>query len=183
MKKEKCAVKECSRSIHARSYCMLHYRRLREGKSLLDPIQKQRKHRATTIRNSKGQKQCVGCEQWFNEEYFKSHHLTADKLDVRCKECDTFMRIKRMYNISRKEIESLLSKQNGCAICHYSNSLFPIWWAIDHDHTCCNINTSCGKCVRGILCSHCNRGLGQFKDSVDILENAKKYLKDRKSKR
>ena len=183
MKKEKCTVKECYRSIHAKSYCMLHYRRLREGKNLLDPIQKQRKHRATTIRNSKGQKQCVGCEQWFNEDYFRSHHLTADKLDVRCKECDTFMRIKRMYGIGRDQVELLLIKQNGCAICHYSQKLFPVWWAIDHDHGCCNNNTSCGKCVRGILCSSCNRGLGQFKDSLEILDSAKKYLKNRKSKR
>ena len=179
MKKEKCTVPECSRQVHARSYCMLHYRRFREGKNLLDPIQKQRKHRATKIRNSKGQKQCVGCEKWFDEKYFKLHHLTADKLDVRCKECDTFMRIRRMYNISRKNIELMLKEQSGCAICNYSTDLFPIWWAVDHNHSCCNGNKSCGKCVRGILCSYCNRGLGQFKDSSDILIKASKYLRSK----
>lgn len=32
---------------------------------------------------------------------------------------------------------------------------------------------------RGMLCNHCNRGLGNFKDSIDNLELAIKYLKDR----
>lgn len=175
-----CSISSCVRKLHALGYCALHYRRFRDGKSLLDPIQKQRKHNSTKIRNNEGKKQCVGCEQWFNESNFKYHHLTADRLDVRCKECDTFMRIKRMYKISKQDIEEFLKNQNGCAICHKSDNLFPIWWTVDHDHECCNGMKSCGKCIRGILCSSCNRGLGQFKDSEIILINAIHYIKDRK---
>lgn len=39
---------------------------------------------------------------------------------------------------------------------------------VDHDH-------STGK-VRGLLCSACNKAIGLFKDSVIILEKAKRYL-------
>lgn len=35
---------------------------------------------------------------------------------------------------------------------------------IDHDHDHCPGETGCRKCVRGILCQHCNRALGQLGD-------------------
>jgi hypothetical protein len=41
--------------------------------------------------------------------------------------------------------------------------------SIDHCH-----NT--GK-VRGLLCDHCNKGLGLFKDNIDYLNKAIEYLK------
>lgn len=40
--------------------------------------------------------------------------------------------------------------------------------AIDHDHVTGNI--------RGLLCNGCNKGLGLFKDDVNILQKAKEYL-------
>lgn len=41
-------------------------------------------------------------------------------------------------------------------------------WCLDHDH-------QTGQ-ARGILCAACNVGLGMFKDNVDILDSAMKYL-------
>lgn len=35
---------------------------------------------------------------------------------------------------------------------------------IDHDHDHCPGPNGCRKCVRGILCQHCNRALGQLGD-------------------
>lgn len=41
-------------------------------------------------------------------------------------------------------------------------------WCLDHDH-------KTGK-ARGILCAACNIGLGMFKDNIDILDSAMRYL-------
>lgn len=39
---------------------------------------------------------------------------------------------------------------------------------IDHDH-------GTGS-LRGVLCHHCNAGLGMFRDNPDLLRKAAKYL-------
>jgi len=44
---------------------------------------------------------------------------------------------------------------------------------MDHDH-------ETGK-FRGMLCHHCNRGLGNFKDKIENLEKAIEYLKSKKN--
>ncbi|MBP5870856.1 hypothetical protein F3K34_13455 [Streptomyces sp. LBUM 1486] len=71
------------------------------------------------------------------------------------------------------DYEQLLKRQNSrCAICgtnkpgHTPDRLFDI----DHDHVT-------GK-VRGLLCQHCNMGLGQFMDDLDRLRKAIKYLEE-----
>ena len=46
---------------------------------------------------------------------------------------------------------------------------------IDHDHNCCDGSFSCGKCVRGILCSQCNTALGLLSDSTEKIKNLLKY--------
>ena len=75
---------------------------------------------------------------------------------------------KRNYGITLKEYEELIQEQNNvCAICGQVCSTGKKL-AIDHDHTT-------GK-VRGLLCKNCNVALGQFKDSVDVLQKAIKYL-------
>lgn len=61
-----------------------------------------------------------------------------------------------------------LSRQNGvCAICGKTNTggkrLF-----IDHDHK--------SGAVRGLLCTHCNTGIGMFGDDREILAAAISYL-------
>jgi hypothetical protein len=48
--------------------------------------------------------------------------------------------------------------------------------SIDHDHSCCPGQKSCGKCVRGLLCISCNHALGQVNDDIKILKNMIDYL-------
>jgi hypothetical protein len=38
-------------------------------------------------------------------------------------------------------------------------------FAVDHDHDCCS-GRSCGRCVRGLLCTSCNTGLGQLERAI-----------------
>jgi len=70
------------------------------------------------------------------------------------------------YILQDGEKEKLFKEQKGlCAICKTSTKL-----VIDHDH-------KTGK-IRGLLCHNCNIGLGNMKDSPDILRAASLYLLD-----
>lgn len=60
----------------------------------------------------------------------------------------------------------LLQQKNACGICKEIFSNTP---HVDHDH-------KTGE-VRGLLCARCNRLLGCAKDSLEILESAKEYLR------
>jgi hypothetical protein len=77
----------------------------------------------------------------------------------------------RKYGLTPEDYEVMLQSQDGrCAICgtdepgHVENRLFDV----DHDHVT-------GK-VRGLLCQHCNMGMGQFGDDSDRLRKAADYL-------
>jgi hypothetical protein len=79
------------------------------------------------------------------------------------------------YHITPKKHLELLQEQNFlCAICKRKvDKSSPI----DHDHSCCPEGAkSCGKCIRGILCTQCNRGIGSFMDDSNRLRNAAIYL-------
>lgn len=73
--------------------------------------------------------------------------------------------LKKKFGLSIEEWDELFKKQDGrCGICR-SILKYP---CTDHNH-------STGK-VRGLLCGSCNKGLGFFKDSPEIMENAIEYL-------
>jgi hypothetical protein len=91
----------------------------------------------------------------------------------RAKSCGCYYRrgIRTVRNAFREKF--LLEQDNKCAIC---KSEFLITPDLDHDHRCCPQDKMCAKCVRGLLCETCNRGLGMFKDSIDLLKLAVEYL-------
>lgn len=47
---------------------------------------------------------------------------------------------------------------------------------IDHDHSCCPGQKSCGSCIRGLLCNACNTGIGYLRDNVGLMYKAIDYL-------
>lgn len=73
--------------------------------------------------------------------------------------------------------DDLLKKQKGkCLICGVKESDSKKRFAVDHDHTCCFGQNTCGNCIRGLLCQRCNLVLGQVEDSVPLLKAMVKYL-------
>ena len=83
------------------------------------------------------------------------------------------------YRMTEDEYDTLLEAQEGkCAICGTDDPSPRKHFSVDHDHTCCAGRLACGKCNRGLLCGLCNSGLGQFRDSVDTLRSAIKYLEN-----
>lgn len=83
------------------------------------------------------------------------------------------MHIKKRYGITIDQYDYMLAEQNGCcAICgkEEANEIrgkIPSL-AIDHDHAT--------GAIRALLCSNCNRGLGLFNDSVELLAKACEYV-------
>lgn len=76
----------------------------------------------------------------------------------------------KKYGIRPHEWEQLFAFQGSrCAICKSRDSGSRDWHT-DHCH-------DSGE-VRGILCGHCNTGLGRFKDRADALSAAIEYLRD-----
>lgn len=84
----------------------------------------------------------------------------------------------RKHGIDEATYLELLARQGGrCAICRSDTpGIAGQSWHIDHDHTCCPGKKSCGKCVRGVLCAHCNIGVGHLRNDPKILKAAIAYL-------
>jgi recombination endonuclease VII len=116
---------------------------------------------------------------------FHQHKLGRSGVNSTCKQChsalsrarreDAAIRERerdqkrvRLFGLRLGQYDEMLAAQGGgCAICHNSHednrSLH-----VDHDHVT--------GAVRGLLCFNCNAGLGAFKDRVDLLEEAVRYL-------
>lgn len=87
-----------------------------------------------------------------------------------------FRRGLRGFGVTVERYEEMLVAQDGkCAICGGGPGRRR--FDIDHDHSCCPGDKSCGRCVRGLLCAKCNVGLGSFRDSAAIVDSAATYLR------
>jgi hypothetical protein len=65
-----------------------------------------------------------------------------------------------------------------CGLCGATGRL-----VIDHDHTCCPGERTCGKCTRGFLCRGHNVGLGLFGDDPALLRAAADYIERHRAAR
>jgi hypothetical protein len=80
------------------------------------------------------------------------------------------------YRMSVEQFDTIFATQKGkCKLCREALTQT---LCIDHDHSCCPGKRSCGKCIRGLLCPSCNKGLGLFHDSVELLKLAVVYLSE-----
>lgn len=105
---------------------------------------------------------CIGC--YNRKRYHRNPHLQRLRM------------LKHLYHMTSEQYLELLAAQGGgCGACGHTLEN-PFDFHVDHDHRCCPTKKSCGKCVRGLLCDTCNRGLGYFKDDPQRLRQAADYL-------
>jgi len=113
---------------------------------------------------------CTKCkvDKPLSAEYFPLHNKTKSGFDSWCKNCRaTYRSETRRGNyrdmISDKLLKDIVETVTECVICGSAEKL-----VVDHCHTTHQI--------RGMLCNHCNRGLGHFRDDPQLLEFARIYL-------
>ena len=126
--------------------------------------------------------QCKLCKKLHRETFKTNHPNYRQEYRQKNKQKLRTEHISLRYGISLEEYQKKLINQNGrCAICsiEFDDSVMNTTPHVDHDHTCCSGNKSCGKCIRGILCRGCNIGLGAFRDNSKTLEKAISYLDPR----
>lgn len=115
-------------------------------------------------------KACTRCkeEKPLDSTHFPPHNKTKSGFDSWCRSCRATYRngIRRgLYRdmISDDHLKDIIESVKECVICGSAENL-----VVDHCHKT--------NVVRGMLCNHCNRGLGHFKDDPMLLEFAKIYL-------
>lgn len=133
-------------------------------------------------------KVCVKCNKEKNVKEFYKNKGTRDGLASYCKKCSSIAscaytkahpeknrlkmlkyKLRHKYGITFKQYEQMREDQNNkCAICDSSNDGSGHALCVDHDH-------KTGK-VRALLCGKCNRGLGMYNDSIELLKRSIEYL-------
>lgn len=115
----------------------------------------------------------------YDAEYHRNYRI-ANKERIRDR--DRVRWLKR-YGLTPEQYSEMFAQQGGkCKVCRrpetqLANNGLPKPLAVDHDHSCCPDSTrSCGKCVRGLLCMHCNGALGMVGDSRSLLRSMIAYL-------
>ena len=122
---------------------------------------------------------CKSCYTKRTKEWYKLNRAKANQYGREWRkknpESDACQRrnwqLMAKYGITFEEKQQLLLKQGGvCIICNSPMELPSRHCVVDHDHTT-------GK-IRALLCTNCNTGIGQFKESVEILERAIAYINE-----
>jgi hypothetical protein len=116
-------------------------------------------------------KKCTRCkvEKPKDKEHFPLHNKTKDGLDSWCRKCratyrNEICRGKFRNVISDEDLKDIKNTIKECIICgDAENSL-----VVDHDHKT--------GAIRGMLCNHCNRGIGHFRDDPILMRFAATYV-------
>lgn len=153
-----CAVEGCGKPVKSRGWCGMHVRRWYKWGTTDERTPERRTHRT-----------CKRCKQSLPLLAF---HNTSGF----CQECYPHHRQERnAQRLSRasavqETVAEMRERQRGlCAICGTPEPETPKGRLhVDHDH-------ETGR-VRGLLCSRCNTGIGQFKDDPVRLQAAITYL-------
>lgn len=127
-----------------------------------------KKERQEYLKTKQGQQVRKGVLSKYNQSEKAKEQAKAYSQSEKGRISRRWRTVKHRYNITKEDYENLLSAQDGvCKICSYKpeeGEFLPI------DH--CHLSSK----VRGLLCHSCNKSLGGFKDSIELLKSAIKYL-------
>lgn len=102
-----------------------------------------------------------------------THHHEEKK---RVKAARHEKRTQKVYALPDGDYDRLYAFQGGrCALCRVATGASRKL-SVDHDHACCPGSTSCGECVRGLLCRPCNSLLGHARDKIAFFRRCIRYL-------
>ena len=116
--------------------------------------------------------QCVGCKlkdsRLRNSTDRQKSSVRKHKQTVKFRDNQKRYDLSRKYDLTKEDFDRLIQNQNNtCPIC-MKPLLIP---HVDHSHRT--------GLVRGLLCGSCNRALGLFHESIDVLRNAISYLEEK----
>ncbi|MEW2301981.1 endonuclease VII domain-containing protein [Streptomyces sp. NPDC006655] len=195
--KKSCSVPTCNLPLYARGWCQSHYSRWKKTGDVQPdvPIAGRQKRSGNCRvegceRPIEARRLCVGHLR--REDKFgdvQAHIPLKRPSDGSCSVpdcprphaglgwCEYHYAPFRRYKLTPEAYAALLESQGGgCAICG-TQPTPEDGMHVDHDHGCCPPRKkSCGKCVRGLLCSRCNLMIGYAKDDPEVLRQAIRYL-------
>lgn len=116
--------------------------------------------------------QCKRCYTNYMIEYYKKNQ---DQRGKKIKMNTKYVAPWKRHHMTEEDFNKLFNMFDGkCHLCRQRDAT-----SIDHDHSCCKTNRSCGKCVRGILCRGCNTALGSLKENPDTIARLLDYISPR----
>ena len=154
----------CKEGHYANGLCRRHYYQEKRGK--LENVQKRGQYKY----NDDGKRWCNYHETYHEVNVFPKLSSSFDGLAGNCREGKRWKAIEDRYGVNEDWWWAKYIEQDGkCAMCNENEAEL-----IDHDHSCCEGNRTCGKCLRDLLCRHCNATLGHL-EKTGWLESALKY--------
>lgn len=122
----------------------------------------------TKLASTEKEKKCRLCNNIRDITEFNKKGRHTNSVCIHCKNLHS------VFKLNSNEYEIMLKLQDySCAICkstlsHIHQNGKKVKLAVDHCHKT--------GIIRGLLCTSCNIGLGNFKDNKNFLKNAIKYL-------
>lgn len=179
MPERKCSVDGCTSRARVKSrggLCALHWETL-----LVTGSTSPTTSTLVELKRKTQTRRCVTCgelrprELFFSTDnysgrrcYYCRRARAAKALQTAFDENYRALNIKK-YGMRLPDLEALfLFQGQRCRICWTSDPGGAGAFHVDHCHE--------SKRVRGLLCTHCNVGLGMFKDSPALLASASEYL-------
>jgi len=113
------------------------------------------------------------CRKCLEDKHLSDFEFRNDsqKYRTECRSCRYTAVTAQRYGMTSEQLLAMYALHGErCAICGSDGKSHATFERLVVDH--CHETQQ----VRGLLCSNCNAGLGQFKDSPRLLEAAMQYL-------